>query len=100
MDVKEVATIDVDCGLGLHKRLGPGMLESSYETNRLMKPPVIPAEAGTQTGPMFRGFAAFFGEGLGPVLRRDDESVRCTIGIKPCSKTNSSVADYLLNDKN
>jgi hypothetical protein len=33
---------------------------------------VIPAQAGTQTGPMSGGFAASFVKGLGPVLRRDD----------------------------
>jgi GxxExxY protein len=32
MDVEEVASIAVDLGLKLHKRLGPGMLESAYET--------------------------------------------------------------------
>jgi hypothetical protein len=33
---------------------------------------VIPAQAGTQTGPMSGGFAASFVKGLGPGLRRDD----------------------------
>jgi RNA polymerase sigma factor (sigma-70 family) len=55
-----------------------------------MKPPAIPAEAGNQSGPMFRGFAAFFGKGLGPVLRRDDESVRCAIGIRPAFENSAS----------
>ena len=31
MDVEEVARISVDCGLRVHKALGPGMLESAYE---------------------------------------------------------------------
>ncbi len=31
MDVEEVARIAVDCGFKLHKRLGPGLLESVYE---------------------------------------------------------------------
>ena len=31
MDVEEVSAIAVDCGLQVHKDLGPGMLESAYE---------------------------------------------------------------------
>jgi GxxExxY protein len=31
-DLEEVASLAVDCGLGIHRRLGPGMLESVYET--------------------------------------------------------------------
>jgi iron complex transport system substrate-binding protein len=31
-DVEEIATIVVDCALNLHKDLGPGLLESVYET--------------------------------------------------------------------
>jgi hypothetical protein len=30
-DVEEVAAIAVDCGLRLHRDLGPGLLESGYE---------------------------------------------------------------------
>ena len=31
MDVEEVASIAVDCGLKVHQGLGPGLLESAYE---------------------------------------------------------------------
>jgi GxxExxY protein len=31
MDVEAVAAIAVDCGLALHRRVGPGLLESAYE---------------------------------------------------------------------
>ena len=31
MDVEQVSAIAVDCGLKVHKDLGPGMLESAYE---------------------------------------------------------------------
>lgn len=31
MDLEEVARICVDCGLHIHKELGPGLLESVYE---------------------------------------------------------------------
>jgi iron complex transport system substrate-binding protein len=31
MDVEEVSAIAVDCGLKVHRDLGPGMLESAYE---------------------------------------------------------------------
>jgi GxxExxY protein len=31
VDVEEIARIAVDCGFRLHKRLGPGLLESVYE---------------------------------------------------------------------
>jgi GxxExxY protein len=31
MDVEKVAAIAVDCGLKLHRDLGPGLLESAYE---------------------------------------------------------------------
>jgi GxxExxY protein len=31
-DVEELAAISVDCGLAVHKALGPGLLESVYET--------------------------------------------------------------------
>lgn len=31
-DVEELATIAIDCGLHLHRDLGPGLLESVYET--------------------------------------------------------------------
>jgi GxxExxY protein len=30
--VEEIAAIAVDCGLQIHKDLGPGLLESAYET--------------------------------------------------------------------
>jgi iron complex transport system substrate-binding protein len=30
-DVEKLASIAVDCGLKLHKELGPGLLESVYE---------------------------------------------------------------------
>jgi hypothetical protein len=35
MHVEEIAAITVDCGLTLHKDVGPGLLESAYE-NMLM----------------------------------------------------------------
>lgn len=31
MDVEELSAIAVDCGLQVHRDLGPGMLESAYE---------------------------------------------------------------------
>ena len=31
-DIEELARVAVDCGLLLHKELGPGLLESVYET--------------------------------------------------------------------
>jgi GxxExxY protein len=31
MEVEEIASIAVNCGLDLHRRLGPGMLENAYE---------------------------------------------------------------------
>jgi GxxExxY protein len=31
MDENEIGTIIVDCAVGLHKELGPGLLESVYE---------------------------------------------------------------------
>jgi iron complex transport system substrate-binding protein len=31
MDVEQIASIAVDCGLKVHRGLGPGMLESAYE---------------------------------------------------------------------
>jgi GxxExxY protein len=31
MDVEELARIAIDCGLSLHRDLGPGLLESAYE---------------------------------------------------------------------
>ena len=31
LDVEQLATIAVDCGLKAHQRLGPGLLESAYE---------------------------------------------------------------------
>ena len=37
MHVEEIASIAVDCGLKLHKDVGPGLLESAYE-NMLMYP--------------------------------------------------------------
>jgi hypothetical protein len=36
---------------------------------------VIPAHAGTQSGPIFGRLHAFFVKGLGPVLRREDGGV-------------------------
>lgn len=30
-DIEELARVSVDCGLHLHKALGPGLLESVYE---------------------------------------------------------------------
>lgn len=32
MDVEELSAIAVDCGLQVHRDLGPGLLESAYET--------------------------------------------------------------------
>ena len=32
LSVEEIAAIVVDCGLRVHKDLGPGLLESAYET--------------------------------------------------------------------
>ena len=32
LDVEELSAIAVDCGLGIHKALGPGLFESVYET--------------------------------------------------------------------
>ena len=32
MDVEEICSIVVDCGFKLHRRIGPGLLESAYET--------------------------------------------------------------------
>jgi iron complex transport system substrate-binding protein len=32
MDVEALATIAVDCGYRIHSKLGPGLLESAYET--------------------------------------------------------------------
>ena len=31
MDIEELAAIVIDCGFHLHKKLGPGLLESVYE---------------------------------------------------------------------
>jgi GxxExxY protein len=31
MDVERIAAIAVDCGLNIHRRIGPGLLESAYE---------------------------------------------------------------------
>ena len=31
MDVEEIASTAVDCGLSIHRRIGPGLLESAYE---------------------------------------------------------------------
>ena len=31
IDVETLATIAIDCGLQVHKRLGPGLLETAYE---------------------------------------------------------------------
>jgi len=31
MDIEEVAAIAIDCGLYVHRRLGPGLLENAYE---------------------------------------------------------------------
>jgi GxxExxY protein len=31
-DIEELATTAIDCGFHIHKELGPGMLESVYET--------------------------------------------------------------------
>jgi GxxExxY protein len=31
MDVERIATLAIDCGLKVHQRLGPGLLESAYE---------------------------------------------------------------------
>lgn len=32
MDIEGLASIAVDCGLTVHRELGPGLLESAYET--------------------------------------------------------------------
>ncbi len=32
MDAERIATIAIDCGLQVHRDLGPGLLESAYET--------------------------------------------------------------------
>jgi GxxExxY protein len=32
MDIEEIGRIAVDCGMSLHRQLGPGMLETAYET--------------------------------------------------------------------
>jgi GxxExxY protein len=32
MDVEDCAAIAVDCGIAIHRRYGPGLLESAYET--------------------------------------------------------------------
>ncbi len=32
MDVEEICSIIVDCGFKLHRDIGPGLLESAYET--------------------------------------------------------------------
>lgn len=32
MDVETVARIAIDCGLDIHRRIGPGLLESAYES--------------------------------------------------------------------
>ena len=32
MDVEMVARIAIDCGLNIHRRIGPGLLESAYES--------------------------------------------------------------------
>ncbi len=32
MDIEGLATIAIDCGFKLHRQLGPGLLESAYET--------------------------------------------------------------------
>lgn len=31
-NVEEIAAIAVDCGLAMHRKMGPGLLESAYET--------------------------------------------------------------------
>lgn len=31
MEIEELASVAIDCGLMLHKRLGPGLLETAYE---------------------------------------------------------------------
>jgi iron complex transport system substrate-binding protein len=31
-DVEDLATVAIDCGLQLHRRIGPGLLESVYES--------------------------------------------------------------------
>ena len=31
MEIEELASVAVDCGLMVHKRLGPGLLETAYE---------------------------------------------------------------------
>jgi iron complex transport system substrate-binding protein len=32
MDVETIAKIAIDCGLDIHRRIGPGLLESAYES--------------------------------------------------------------------
>lgn len=32
IDIEELARTAIDCGFQIHKRLGPGLLESAYET--------------------------------------------------------------------
>jgi GxxExxY protein len=39
-DIERIATVAIDIGLGVHRELGPGLMESVYETvlaNRLIK---------------------------------------------------------------
>jgi hypothetical protein len=43
---------------------------------------VIPAQAGTQTGPMLGRLRALFVKGLGPDLRRDDGGARRDGGVR------------------
>ena len=31
MEIEELASVAIDCGLMVHKRLGPGLLETAYE---------------------------------------------------------------------
>lgn len=31
MDIERIASIAIDCGLKIHQRVGPGLLESAYE---------------------------------------------------------------------
>lgn len=31
MEIEELASVAIDCGLTVHKRLGPGLLETAYE---------------------------------------------------------------------
>lgn len=32
MDTEDITSIAIDCGIAIHRRLGPGMFESAYET--------------------------------------------------------------------